>query len=117
MLENSTIVIIFPIPGALLTYGKYDYKERTTSGKIITPEQRLFTIVHPVYDNCYKRIILSEKFVNNAISMKSRPKRTDNFKAYTYWKVMSEYDRLQYHIQKYVSDNNSDRYDYIILNK
>lgn len=115
MLENSIIVIIFPIPGVLISHGKYEYRERTTSGKIITPEQRLFTIVHPVHDNCYKKVILPEKFVNYAISMKSRPRRGDNFKAYTYWNVMSEYDRLQYHIQKYVNDNNSDRYDYVVL--
>ncbi len=115
MLKDSTVIIIFPLPGALLSYGKYEYRERTTSGKIITPEQRLFTTEHPVYDNCYKRIILSSDFVNYAISQESRPKRGDNFKAYTFWKVMSEYDRLQYHILKYVNDNNSDRYDYVIL--
>jgi hypothetical protein len=115
MLKNSTVILTFSLLGTLIKFGKYDYKERTSLGKIIDPEQRLFIIVQPEYSNCYKRIILPTAFVNHAISSESRPNRNEHYKAYTYWNTMSEFDRLQYHIQKYVNDYNSYSYDYVVL--
>lgn len=115
MVRNSTVILLYFISGQQLSYGVYEYKERTTSGKIIEENQRLFTINKPEYSNCFKKVHLGTSFVNNAISIESRPKRDEHFKAYVYWKTMSEEERLHYHIQKYVDDNNALDYNYTIL--
>jgi hypothetical protein len=115
MLKNSTVILSFKLPGTLISYGRYEYHERTTSGKILDESQRLFISKIPIYSNCYKRVELSSTFVNMAISIKSRPRRDENFKAYVYWNTMSEEDRLHYYICKYINDNNAFEYDYMIL--
>jgi hypothetical protein len=115
MIKNSTVVLTYKLLGTLIAYGRYEYKERTSSGKILDESQRLFISKSPEYSNCYKKVTLSSLFVNTAISIKSRPDREENFKAYVYWKTMSEEDRLHYYIHKYVMDNNATEYDYMIL--
>lgn len=113
-LKNSSVTLSYPIAGVLTTYGSYEYKERTSSGNILEEDQRLFILKQPTYSTCTKRVLLSEAFVNHAISDEGRPRREGNFKAYTFWRRMSEAERLHYHILNYVRGMGGEHFEYNI---
>jgi hypothetical protein len=115
MIKNATVVLTYKIDGALTHAGKYEYKERTTSGNMIEEDQRLFTLKDPQNSECYKRVTLSEAFVNHAISEEARPTRAQDIKTYTFWRKMSNANRLAYYVAKYVSDMGGTEYSYNIL--
>jgi hypothetical protein len=114
-LKNASVALTYNIRGAQLASGKYEYRERTTQGKVIEGEQRLFTIKKPEISKCYISMTLGEHFVNHAISDEGRPKREDGFKAYVFWRKMSETERLHFHIHKFVHDMGAEIYEYSIL--
>jgi hypothetical protein len=113
-LKNSTVTLTYQLGGVQTTYGSYEYKERTSSGNILEEDQRLFTLKQPTYSDCHMRVLLGEAFVNYAISDEGRPRRGGNFKAYTFWRRMSETERLHFHIYKYVHDMSGEHFDYQI---
>lgn len=115
-IKNASVALTYKVAGAQLSLGKYEYKERTTSGSVLPEDQRLFATKHPVDSDCYKIVNLHEVFVNNAIhSEDGRPKRVGNYKAYTFWLRMSEEERLHFHIAKFVHDMGGYEYKYQIL--
>ena len=115
MLKNAIVTLTYHLGGAILTYGKYDYKERSSNGSIIDEDRRLFYTKRPTYSKCYMKVTLRETFVNLAISDEGRPKRGDSFKAFTFWRKMTQTERLHWHIAKYAGDMGSSDYDYQIL--
>jgi hypothetical protein len=115
MLKNSTVSLSFKINGVITKYGQYDYRERTTGGSILPEDQRLFVINRPQYSDCYKRVQLTEFFVNHAISDDARPDKNDNFKAFTFWRKMTDEQRLEFGIAKYVADMGGVGYNFQIL--
>ena len=115
MLKNASVALTYNVRGAQLTYGKYEYKERTTSGGLLEEDRRLFYIKRPAYSHCFVNTTLHESFVNFAISEESRPRREDSFRAFTFWRKMTETERLHWHIAKYVGDMGSSDYTYQIL--
>ena len=114
-LEDSSVALTYKIGGAQLAYGKYDYRERTTTGGVLPESQRLF-VVKPVVDSdCYIRITLPESFVNYAISDEGRPRREGSYKVYTFWMRMSQEERLHFHVARYVFDRHGENFSYQIL--
>jgi hypothetical protein len=118
-LKNATVVLTYAVEGSLASPGAYEYKERTTSGSILPEDQRLFIIRRSEDCKCFQTVHLTEAFVNWAISDEGRPSRRDGgfkaFKAYTFWRRMSDMQRLNYHIAKYVADMNATGgYDFIV---
>jgi hypothetical protein len=113
-LKNSTVVLTYDIGGTQTTYGSYEYRERTSSGNILDEDQRLFVLKQPTYSDCFIRVTLGEAFVNHAISDEGRPRREGNNKAYTFWRRMSEAEKIHFHIRKYVQDMNGEHFDYQI---
>jgi len=114
MLKNATVALTYYIKGAITNLGKYDYKERSTSGSILEEYRRLFTSKYPAYSKCYKKVNLSEAFVNHALSKEGRPKRGDSFHAYTFWRCMTPVEKLHWHIAKFTGDMGSSDYSYQI---
>jgi len=114
-LKNSSVILTYNVGGMQTSYGRYDYRERTTSGSILEEDQRFIIKKEPEYSDCYKRINLSEAFVNHAISDEGRPERHGNYKAYTFWRKMSQTQRLAFHIDRYVKSMGGSNYTYDIL--
>ena len=113
-LFNANVTVTIPQPGILTSSGSYEYKEKTTSGSILPVEQRLFIFKKPTYSNCFRKTELSEAFVNHAISDHGRPAISDGYKAHTFWKKMTQLERLHFHIAKYASDFGSSNYSFKI---
>ena len=113
-MEDLSVVLKLDIPGQQVSYGKYEYKERTTKGSVLPEDQRLFTIKKVENSDCYRKVILSNSFCRYAISDEARPTRNDNYKAYVFWRKMSTRERLLFHIAKYVSDCNASTYKFEI---
>ena len=113
-LKNASVTLNFTRVGVQTSYGRYEYKERTTSGSVLEDDQRLFVDKQPEYSKCYQVVHLNESFVNHAISDLGRPDRHGNYKAFTFWRKFSEEDRLLYHIAQYVSDMRGEDYSFQI---
>ena len=113
-LKNASVVLIFKILGSQLSYGKYEYRERTTSGNLLSEDRRLFVIEPRVLSDCHKQVNFSERFVNHAISEEGRPHRNENFKAHTFWRRFTQEQKLGYHIAKYVGDMYGEDYSFNI---
>jgi hypothetical protein len=115
MLKNATVALSYRMAGAQLTYGKYEYKERTTNGSLLEEDRRLFVTKRPKYSECTMTVNLSESFVNNAISDDARPDREESFRAFSMWRKFTEVERLHWHIAKYVMDCGSSDFKYQII--
>ena len=113
-LYNATVSLTYKLSGAIVSLGCYDYKERTSGGGIIPENQRLFVSKKPEYSECYKRVELNEKFVNWAISDEARPEKESNYKAFTFWLKMNDFERLLYHIIQYVRNFSDKEFTYHI---
>jgi hypothetical protein len=114
-LKNASVALSYQLPGSLKSPGQYDYQERTSKGNIIDDKQRLFVKEAPLYNDCHQVVNLCESFVNHAISVESRPRRNQSFRAFTFWNRMTEEERLKWHIARYVSDMNATEYKFEIL--
>ena len=116
-LKNSSVTLSYEIAGVLTSRGEYEYRERTTSGSLLSENQRFFIKKPAQYSNCYKRVILSEKFVNWAISDEARPTREGSyieFRAWHSWIRMTEQQRLEYYIKQYVNAFRGTNYQFNI---
>lgn len=115
MLENASVSLTYRIEGTLKSRGKYEYRERTSNGNVISDEERLFTKERPKFNDSSVTVTLNEDFVNMAISEEGRPKRNQSNKAFTFWNKWTEKERLHWHINKYVMDRGGHEYKYQIL--
>lgn len=117
-LKGASVLLIMKLEGAIAIPGSYEYKEKTTSGSILPEEQRLFTIREVQDCECTKKTVLGEKFVNFAISDEGRPERREHsfksFKAHTFWRKMSDIQKLNYHVAKYAADMGATNYTFLI---
>jgi len=111
--NETKVVLSYHIVGAQLQYGEYNYIEKTSSGDMLPESRRLRIIKEPVYDPCIKKIVLGPEFVKHALS--SRPHYTENFEVYKRWGKMSDEQRLDYHIRKFVYDQGATKYEYEII--
>jgi hypothetical protein len=114
MLKNATVSISYKVLGALLMSGKYEYRERTTTGSPLEEDRRLFFTKRPKLSDCKIVTTLSEAFVNFAISDDGRPSREDSFRAHTFWRKMTDQERLHWHIAKFCDDRGSTDFTYQI---
>lgn len=114
-LKNATVSLSYRVQGALLNHGQYEYKERTTAGGLLEEDRRLFVTKRPIYSDCHMMVNLSEAFVNHAIDDESRPDREESLKAHGMWRKMTDAERLQWYIAKYVENFGSSDYSYQIL--
>lgn len=113
-LTNATVTLTYQLGGVLTSRGCYEYKERTTKGSVLPEDQRLFLVKRATYSNCFKKTELGEAFVNHAISNFSQPTIGESYQAHIHWKKMSDKERLEFHIGKFVYDMNSFEYEYQI---
>ena len=117
-LKNASVILTYKLVGSLASPGRYDWKERTSSGGIIPEDQRLFIIKEAEECDCFQRTTLSEAFVNWAISDEARPERKNlgykNLKAFTFWRKMNDTQRLAYHVAKFASDLGAHDYEYTV---
>jgi hypothetical protein len=114
-LKGATVVLTMRLQGDQLNYGKYDYREKTTTGSILEADQRLFITKKAKYSDCNKVVHLGEAFTGYALSEDGRPKKDHNFKAYTFWRKMTDAEKIAYHVSKYVGDANGIGFTFNII--
>lgn len=100
--EETKVVLSYPIAGTQLSYGKYNYIEKTSTGDLLPERKRLRTIEPPQDAACRKQVVLSSAFVKH--SLKMRPYASQNIYAYTHWKTWSDKKKLEYWIKEYIKD-------------
>jgi hypothetical protein len=114
-MKNSIVQLTYKMPGAILSQGNYEYKERTTGGSMLPESQRLFIHKPAKFSDCYKSVTLGEHFTNWAISDDARPSRGVSNRAYTFWRKFSPEERLRFHIARYCIDLGAYNYNYQII--
>lgn len=116
MITNETkVVLSYPIAGTQLSYGKYNYVEKTSKGNLLPERKRLRVLSHPQHSPCKKQIVLGTAFVQH--SLKARPYASQNMYAYTHWNTWSDQKKLEFWVREYVKDQDIkvSEAEYVIL--
>ena len=115
--KNAKVALSYDIAGSQLLRGEYKYVERTNNGDLIPEGQRLRTL-RPSKDSPAKiRLVLSEEFVNHAISPNGLKEGKHSYKIEKLWSKMTPEYRLKYMISKFVDDRGGGKYEYSILSE
>ena len=112
--NETKVALSYKVAGAQLTYGKYDYQEKSPNTGNFLPMRKRFRILkESTCDDCIKRVTLGTSFIKHAL--KTRPHPRDNMHAYKHWGKWSDEEKLEYHIVQFVRDMDAFDYEYEIF--
>jgi len=114
-LTNAKVALSYSVTGAHLLYGEYKYFEKNQKGELLPENNRLRIKKQPVESDCRIVITLGEQFVNHAISVKGIPYGEKYYKTAKAWKHLSDEQKLNFHVSKYVEDVGGKEFSYSVI--
>ena len=126
---NSQISLTYTLRGeSLISSGVYKSAEvnvfrQFTKDEVFKVNKSMQTIKQAVYSKAVCNVNLSTAFVKMALEIPKKPNdmnfhawlRTPLGRAAQNWKKLSDEQKVEFHIEKYVSDIEGEEYSYKIL--